>query len=98
MRPLHVGVLGCAAGRAYYGAALSACPSVRVTAIVDRDTRMARAWAREIGGEVALFADLAALLAAPSPCDAVLITAPLQERAATIATLARAGKPMLCPV
>src|SRR5262249_53290333 len=98
MPSMHAAVLDCAVGRAYYGAALTACPSVQVTAIVDPDARLARAWARELGRSPAAFASLDALLESATPLDAVLVTAPMRERAAVIVKIARAGKAIFSPV
>ncbi len=100
-QPLRLGVAGGALGRTRYGGALLAArPRVQVAAIVDADTRSARAWARELGagGAEAVFADLEALLASPLAFDALLIASPLPDRAPHIKQAALAGKPILCEI
>jgi predicted dehydrogenase len=91
--PLRLGVIGCELGRARYGAALASLPALRVVALADSDERYPRVWAREMGGKPMICADADDLLA--QPLDAVLIAAPLNERAERIASALRAGRPVL---
>lgn len=96
VRPLRLGIAGQYLGRARYGAALAALPTLQVIGIADADSRAARAWARELPGRPPVFADLLALLAALPDLDALLMSMPLPERAGGIKTALHAGKPVLC--
>src|SRR5579871_6368378 len=96
LRPLRLGVLGCNLGRIRYGSALASLPSIRVAALSDPDNRISRVWARELGGKVPVYDDASLLL--DQPLDAVLIAAPLRDRAQQIADALRAGKPTLAEV
>ncbi|HLV81560.1 MAG TPA: Gfo/Idh/MocA family oxidoreductase [Chthonomonadaceae bacterium] len=102
--PLRLGIAGCLAGRARYGAALAAgagarlTPPLSVVGLTDTDLHSARIWAREIGGAVPPFATLDALLAAVSDLDALLIVSPLPDRPAHVTAAARAHKAILCEV
>jgi predicted dehydrogenase len=96
LRPLQLGVLGCELGRTRYGSALVALPSVRIAALSDENEHYARVWARELGGKVPVFTDAESLL--EQPLDAVLVAAPLRERAEQTAASLRAGKPTLAEI
>lgn len=94
--PVRIGIIGCAAGRVRYGAALAAFPHIAVAALADPDAVAAKVWARELGGKVPTFTDTAALLQAPLALDAVLIASPLPDRADAVRQAAQAGRAMLC--
>jgi predicted dehydrogenase len=96
MRPLRLGVLGCELGRTRYGGALAALPSIQIAGLYDSADSVARVWARELGGRTPVYADASHLL--EQPLDAVLIAAPIRERADRIAEALRAGKPALAEV
>ena len=93
---LRVGVLYGSLGRIRYGAALAAAPVLEVTGVSDLDPRAAKTWARALGGKAAVFADLPALLASDPPLEALLLAAPLAERAALLTLALHAPLPVLC--
>lgn len=84
MPAVSVAVIGCTLARPRYGTALSLCKSLRVSALVDTESRYIRAWAKELGGQIELHADADALIAAPDRPHAVIVEAPLAERAALL--------------
>ncbi|CCW36015.1 predicted dehydrogenase [Chthonomonas calidirosea] len=96
MEPLRIGVIGCEIARMRYHTALVATPQLRVTAVTDPDPRLARIWARQIGGRPTVCADTLDLL--DQPLDAVLVTTPLALRAQAIADALRADLPVLAEV
>jgi predicted dehydrogenase len=93
---LHIGIVGDASGRARYGAALAASPSLKIVGVADADVRHARAWARDTGGKPPVFPDLSALLDTVPDIDALLIALPLERRTDSIVNALRMHKSVLC--
>ena len=94
--PLSLGIVGCSLARPRYGAAFALSPSTRVSALVDPDAKYTRAWSRLLGGEIALYADLQAMIASGTVPDALVIDVPMSERAETISAAIPACRAILC--
>jgi len=95
--PITLGIVGCSIARPRYGAAFAFAPDVRITALVDPDTKLIRTWSRALGGEIGLFTDLSAMLASDEMPEALIIDVPLSQRAETILAAMTHCQVLLCP-
>ena len=94
--PLRLGIVGCSLARPRYGEAFALSRRTRVTALADPDTKLIRAWSRVLGGEIRLFADVAAMLSAEDLPEALIIDVPLSDRAETILAAIPVCRALLC--
>ncbi|HZP81262.1 MAG TPA: Gfo/Idh/MocA family oxidoreductase [Chthonomonadaceae bacterium] len=93
--PVRIGVVGCALARTRYGEALSQLASLQVAALADPDKRLARAWARQLGGSPPVFESLEPMLQAVPALEAVLIASSPHERSAQVMAAAQARRSLL---
>ena len=96
--PLRLAVLGCALGRARYGAALTATPAILPALLCDADETLARLWAREIGYRTPVETSPDALLERADAYDALLIAAPLPARTDYVTRALQRSIPTLCEI
>src|ERR1700721_1974345 len=90
-RQTHLAVAGSYLGRARFGGALAKLPSIKVTGVVDSDSRAGRAWARDLPGKPTAYASIEGLLQAQPDLEGVIVTSGLADRSAAIEKIAPAG-------
>lgn len=95
-RVARIGVTDGALGRARYDRPLRLTAMLEVVGVVDNDLRVARAWARDLPGKPPAFETISSLLLAAPDLDAILLAAPLLERAGLIQQAAAARKSVFC--
>ncbi len=93
---LRVGLFGVLTARLRYGASLSPLPADALTALIEPDIRVARAWAKQRGATPTFLPSWGDFLSAEIPLSAMILPIPLRLRHDTIRACLERRIAVLC--